>query len=83
MIVIGTALAVPPFCKTLTLAEKDIPKVLINLENTKSTLPDYDFDNLYSYPERLFLKGKCDDIIQSIVKDAGWESEFKPILNTQ
>jgi len=39
MIIIGTALAVPPFCKTIELAEKEIPKVLINLENTKNTLP--------------------------------------------
>ena len=36
-IIIGTALAVPPFSNTINQADKECPKVLINLENTKTT----------------------------------------------
>jgi NAD-dependent histone deacetylase SIR2 len=59
MIVIGTSLAVFPFATNVEYQE-GIPKVLINLENTEHF---YDFDKQEKYPERLFLKGKCDDVI--------------------
>jgi len=51
--------------------KKEVPKVLINLENTAKE--GYDFDDLYNYPERLFLPGYCDDTIKKLVKDIGWE----------
>ena len=37
MIVMGTALAVPPFCNTIEYVSKECPKVLINLQNTIRT----------------------------------------------
>ena len=72
MIVMGTSLAVFPFATNVEYQE-GIPKVLINLENTDHF---YDFDNQEKYPERLFLKGKCDEVIQKIVNDVGWNKEF-------
>ena len=53
VIVIGTALAVFPFCATPTMAAKECPKVLINMENLAHN--GYDFDDLLNYPERLFI----------------------------
>ena len=61
MIVIGTALAVFPFSGTVSQAEKECPKVLINLNNTATE--GYDFEDLANFPERLYLEGKCDDTI--------------------
>ena len=37
MIVIGTALAVPPFSFTVDAADVECPKVLINLWNTNTS----------------------------------------------
>lgn len=81
MIVIGTALAVYPFSICPSEPTRDTPKVLINLQNTKEA-SGWDFEDLYNHPERLFLKGKCDDIIQSIVKDVGWISELEELLKS-
>jgi len=58
--------------------KKEVPKVLINLENTAKE--GYDFDDLYNYPERLFLPGYCDDTIKKLVKDIGWEKDFDKLL---
>lgn len=41
LIVIGTALAVQPFCSVVDLVKVKTPKVLINMQNTES----YDFDD--------------------------------------
>ena len=62
MLIIGTSLAVPPFCDIILKAKRNCPKVLINLENTRKT-SEYDFNDQYTHPERLFLKGKCDEVI--------------------
>ena len=53
MIVMGTGLAVWPFQATVVQPKKECPKVLINLNNTATE--GYDFDDLYNFPERLFL----------------------------
>ena len=62
VIVIGTALAVNPFASAILEAHVECPKVLINLENTAEN--GYDFLNPIEFPERIFIKGKCDDTIQ-------------------
>lgn len=64
MIVIGTALAVFPFCATPGMAEKDCPSVLINMENLPHN--GYDYEDLFNYPNRLFIQGKCDEAIWKI-----------------
>ena len=45
-------------------------RCLINLYNTRDNA--YDFEDLYNNPERLFLQGKCDDVVREIVDDVGW-----------
>jgi len=72
LIIIGTSLSVAPFNKVVdTVDDRDIPKVLINLENTD--LVGYDFDDKHLHPERLFLQGHCQDIILEIAEECGWK----------
>lgn len=73
MIVMGTGLAVSPFNQMVDTVKTECPKVLINMENTDYS--GYDFKNKMN-PERLFLKGKCDDIVVKITKDCGWGEDF-------
>ena len=70
MIVIGTALAVPPFSRAPGCVGNKVPSVLINMENLEKN--GYDYDDVMDHPERLYLQGKCDDTIMKIVKDCGW-----------
>jgi NAD+-dependent protein deacetylase SIR2 len=74
LIVIGTALAVSPFNTIVDLIPDNVPKVLINLENTKNS--GYDFDEKEKYPNRLFMQGKCDDVIKEIAAECGWINEL-------
>jgi NAD+-dependent protein deacetylase sirtuin 2 len=76
MIVIGTGLAVYPFQMTVLKPDKECPQVLINLENTE----EFDYDDILEYPERLFLKGYCDEIIKKLVKDVGWTDSFEKVM---
>ena len=73
MIVMGTGLAVSPFNQMVDSVQTECPKVLINMENTDYS--GYDFKSKFN-PERLFLKGKCDDIVVKIAKDCGWSEDF-------
>lgn len=58
MIVMGTSLSTEPFCDTVLQGPQDIPRVLINPENTD--VIGFDFDHIVHHPERLFLKGTTD-----------------------
>ena len=73
----GTALAVGPFNSTVDKVG-DCPKVLINMENTDYS--GYDFEYPKRFPERLFLKGKCDDVVLKIATDCGWGEEFSKMI---
>lgn len=77
LIVIGTALKVAPFNACVKMLKDDVPKVLINMENTQ---PHVDFDNK-KYPYRLFLKGKCDEIIMDLCSKIGWTNELKKLID--
>jgi NAD-dependent SIR2 family protein deacetylase len=69
VIVIGTALAVAPVNQIVNEVGDDVPSVLINMTDTI----DQGFPfNLPSYPQRLFLQGKCDEVVAEIVKACGW-----------
>lgn len=61
LVIIGTSLAVFPFCMVVDFVPDTVPKVLINMENTIGQ--GYDFEDPYHYPNRLLLKGKCDEVI--------------------
>lgn len=79
MIVIGTALAVPPINTSVNWTSPDTPQVLINLENT--TPQGFDFDDPRLLPNRLFLKGKCDDTLSEICKELGWSKDLMDLVN--
>lgn len=57
--------------------DKDCPQVLINLENTHTE--GFDYDDILEHPERIWLKGYCDDIIKKLAKDVGWDKEFSDL----
>ena len=76
MIVMGTALAVAPF--NTIVDESDCPKVLINLENTDKN--GYDFDDNERFPERIFLQGKCDEIVYQIISEVGWTKDLMKLM---
>lgn len=75
-IVIGTALAVGPYNNLVEVGGDDIPKVLINLQPTE-------FHNFQDpkHPNRLFLQGKCDDIVKELVTKLQWENEFNEYIS--
>lgn len=73
MIVMGTGLAVSPFNQMVDSVKTECPKVLINLNNCDEA--GYDFKSKF-FPERLYLHGKCDDVVVKICKDCGWNDEF-------
>lgn len=64
LIVIGTALAVGPFNQIVTMISDTVPKVLINMENTDYS--GFDFEDEERYPNRILLKGKCDEVVHDI-----------------
>ena len=68
MIIIGTAMAVAPFKSIVRWVDESVPKVLINMTKIQA----YDFDSVVYFPNRLFLEGKCDDVIEKLVVDCGW-----------
>lgn len=74
MLIIGTALAVFPFNSTAHEPAKDCPKVLINLENLEHN--NFDFEDLLDHPERLLLKGRCQETIKQLCKDVGWTNDL-------
>jgi NAD-dependent SIR2 family protein deacetylase len=76
MLVMGTALAVSPFNQLPHFVNQGVPLVLINMNNTKET-GGFDFER---GNERLFLQGKCDEIIRKIVSDCGWDEDFEFLL---
>jgi NAD-dependent histone deacetylase SIR2 len=72
MIVMGTALAVGPF--NSVVGKVKCPAVLINLQNTAES--GYEFDDAYEWPSRLWLEGKCDEVIREICEYCGWTDDL-------
>ena len=71
----GTALAVSPFNSIPRILPAGKPKVLFNMKNTDKT-GNYDF----TVDGRVFVQGKCDDMITKLCKDVGWLEDFKLTL---
>ena len=78
LIIIGSDLAVGPFNQIVKMISDDVSKVLINLENTKEA--GFDFDNSEKYPNRIFLEGKCDDVVQELAEQCGWREELQRLM---
>ena len=56
----GTALAVQPFNMIVNCVQKNCPKVLMNMNNTKDT---GGFDFTEKDTRKLFVEGKCDELV--------------------
>ena len=69
-IVIGSSLVVSPFNFLPTLIPNDAAAVTINME------PISHIPRLTSEKNALFLEGKCDEVIDELIKDLGWKEEF-------
>jgi NAD-dependent histone deacetylase SIR2 len=67
LICIGTSLTVFPFASLLSMIPRDCPRVLINLDLVG------DFGTKVN---DVVCLGKCDDIVQSLCKELGWEEEL-------
>lgn len=76
MLVIGTALAVQPFNMLVGKGQPDTLQVLINREN--NAWSGFDFEK--GGPNRLFLKGDCDDVITKLAKDIGWDEDLNKLI---
>ena len=76
-LIMGTALAVPPFNVLPDCIRESVPKVLFNLNNTK----DYgglDFEEKSKM--KLLVQGKCDETLAKLAKDCGWKDDFEKML---
>ena len=58
LIIIGPSLNVQPYCRVANQTTKGCPQVVINQDNNVYN-PEYDFEDLLNFPNRLFLKGGC------------------------
>lgn len=67
LIVMGTSLTVHPFASLVDLVPDDCPRVLINLDEVGN------FDR----EDDIVLLGKCDDIVQELCRELGWEEELE------
>ena len=59
----GTALAVSPFNMLVNRVPQGCPKVLMNMNNTKDT---GGFDFTEKNTRKLFVEGKCDELVARI-----------------
>ena len=76
LFVMGTALAVAPFSHLVRMAPKGCLKVLMNMNNTKET-GGYDFEGDL---DKLFLQGKCDELVAQLCHEVGWTEDFEKVL---
>jgi NAD-dependent deacetylase sirtuin 2 len=77
LIVMGTALAVAPFNHLVHQVPASCLKVLMNLTNTKET-GGVDFTEKDT--NKLFLQGKCDDLVAQLCQELGWTDDFEHVL---
>ena len=77
LIVMGTALAVSPFNKLPNSVPPGCLKVLMNLTNTKDT-GGIDFTEKDT--NKLFLQGKCDELVAQLCHEVGWTEDFEKVL---
>ena len=74
VLIIGSSLSTANFNSVLTFIPKSVPQVLINLTN--NDMQGYDYCDQEMNPERLFLGGKSDEVIQKIIDDCGWQDDI-------
>lgn len=67
LIVMGTSLQVYPFASLANCVCKNVPRILINLENVES------------YKSDILLTGDCQNTINSLVHELGWQGLMKEV----
>ena len=67
LIVIGTSLKVHPFASLTGMVPKECPRILINMEPA---------GDIGMRPDDVVLLGRCDEIIQELARELGWEEEL-------
>ena len=73
-IVIGSSMVVTPFNSLPEMYDKDTDIVTINMEPLKHI-------NKLNSKKSIFLEGKCDEIIDKLLKDLEWEEDFKKFVS--
>jgi len=57
------------------------PKALINMENTDYS--GFEFDDQERYPNRILLKGKCDEVVHDICTQVGWIKDLEELMGKE
>jgi len=77
LIVMGTSLAVAPFCHLVSDVSETTPRLLINLGDVM--ISSFRFNQPENYRD-VFEKTTCDAGVERLVDLCGWTEEFKKIL---
>ncbi|CAF3612978.1 unnamed protein product [Rotaria socialis] len=89
LIIIGTSLAVAPFCTLISHVDNNCPRLLINMVpggHTFSYLIPFGTTLMFNSRKNrrdVFYKSTCDDGVMQLVKLLGWESDFKKLLQKE
>jgi len=78
LIIMGTSLAVSPFCHLVSKVTDTTPRLLINLGEVMTNA--FLFDDEQNYRDVL-EKTTCDKGVQRLVDFCGWTEEFKKLLD--
>jgi hypothetical protein len=63
------------------MVSDNVPKVLINMENTDYS--GFEFDDQERYPNRILLKGKCDEVVHDICTQVGWIKDLEELMGKE
>ena len=95
LIVIGTSLVVKPFATLISFVNKDVPRLLINMEKVGSKgkppedpkkLETYKKKSLFAFDDPdnkrdIFYKGSCDDAVEKLADLLGWRLELEEMFD--
>lgn len=77
LLIIGTSLKVFPTASIVSQVKDNVPRVSINYEASGRNV-GLDYENPNS--RDVLLQGTSDDIIETLVRMAGWEDDFKAVV---
>jgi len=79
LIIMGTSLAVAPFCHLVGDVSSTTPRLLINLGDVDSH--EFFFDDPKNYRD-VFEKTTCDKGVERLVELCGWTEEYNKLLES-
>jgi len=79
LIIMGTSLAVAPFCHLVSDVTESTPRLLINLGDVDCH--EFMFNQPGNYRD-VFEKTTCDKGVERLVELCGWTEEFKKLLES-